>query len=68
MEQLSPFHWLIVLAVIVLLFGGRRINPRKPPTHPLPVTSPVETSATWKAPKEKPWEALIWFLRPRRPR
>jgi hypothetical protein len=66
MELLSPIHWLIVLAMIVLLFGGRRINPRKPPTHPLPVTSPVETSATSQPPKEKPWGALIWFLRPRR--
>jgi sec-independent protein translocase protein TatA len=25
MGEFSPIHWLIVLAVIVLLFGGRRI-------------------------------------------
>jgi sec-independent protein translocase protein TatA len=25
MGELSPIHWLIVLAIIVLLFGGRRI-------------------------------------------
>jgi sec-independent protein translocase protein TatA len=23
--EFSPFHWLIVLAVILLLFGGRKI-------------------------------------------
>ena len=57
MAQFSPFHWLIVLAIVVLLFGGKHIpdamrelgesrrNGRGgPPTHPLPVTSPVETS------------------------
>ena len=69
MVQLSPIHWLIVLAIIIVwLFGGTRINPRKPPTHPLPVTSPVETSRVSQAPKEKPWEALIWFLRSLRSR
>ena len=25
MGEFSPIHWLIVLAVIVILFGGRRI-------------------------------------------
>ena len=25
MGEFSPIHWLIVLAVIVLLFGGKRI-------------------------------------------
>lgn len=25
MGELSPIHWLIVLAIIVLLFGGKRI-------------------------------------------
>lgn len=25
MGEFSPIHWLIVLAIIVLLFGGRRI-------------------------------------------
>jgi sec-independent protein translocase protein TatA len=25
MGELSPIHWLIVLAVIVLLFGGKKI-------------------------------------------
>lgn len=23
--ELSPIHWLVVLAIIVILFGGRRI-------------------------------------------
>jgi hypothetical protein len=51
MENFGPFHWLIVLAIILLLVGWRRISdlarsigggPGAPPTHPLPVTSPVE--------------------------
>ena len=25
MGEFSPFHWLIVLAVVVLLFGGKKI-------------------------------------------
>jgi sec-independent protein translocase protein TatA len=25
MGELSPIHWLIVLAIIVILFGGKRI-------------------------------------------
>ena len=25
MGELSPIHWLIVLAIIVLLFGGKKI-------------------------------------------
>ena len=25
MGELSPIHWLLVLAVIVILFGGKRI-------------------------------------------
>jgi sec-independent protein translocase protein TatA len=25
MGELSPIHWLVVLAIIVLLFGGRKI-------------------------------------------
>jgi len=25
MGEFSPFHWLVVLAVVVLLFGGKKI-------------------------------------------
>jgi sec-independent protein translocase protein TatA len=25
MGELSPFHWLVVLVVVMVLFGGRRI-------------------------------------------
>jgi hypothetical protein len=51
---MNPVHFLIVLAVALFLFIGRKIpdalrpfgggpgNP--PPTHPLPVSSPIETS------------------------
>jgi len=48
-------HWLVILLTIAALFyGGRKISelfrhlgngPRGgPPTHPLPVSSPTETS------------------------
>jgi hypothetical protein len=51
---MTLFHLLIVLAVALFLFFGRKIpDIMRPfgggpgsgtPTHPLPVTSPVETS------------------------
>jgi hypothetical protein len=52
MEDFGAFHWLIVLAIILLLLGGRKISDLSRrigggpggPNHPLPVTSPVETS------------------------
>jgi|HubBroStandDraft_2_1064218.scaffolds.fasta_scaffold2569593_1 hypothetical protein len=54
MGDFSVFHWLIVLAVILALSGGNRLvelarylggrGKGGPPTHPLPVTGPVETS------------------------
>lgn len=59
MGEFSPIHWLIVLAIIVILFVGKRSDdfwrnlrggsgPRgpgsQPPTHPLPVTGPIETA------------------------
>jgi sec-independent protein translocase protein TatA len=25
MGEFSPFHWLVVLAIVVLLFGGKKI-------------------------------------------
>ncbi len=25
MGEMSPIHWLLVLAIVVLLFGGKRI-------------------------------------------
>jgi hypothetical protein len=37
-------HLLIIAVVILVVFGGRKIKPRKPPTHPLPVTGPIETT------------------------
>jgi hypothetical protein len=58
----TPMHLLILAVVVVVLFGGRKIRPRRPPTHPLPVTSPIETSRT-AAPKERPWQALARGLR-----
>ena len=56
----DPFNWLVILAIVVVLVAGKRIpeimrqfgehisngkGPRGgPPTHPLPVTGPIETS------------------------
>ena len=55
----SPFDWLIVLSILALLIGGRKIpelmrelgeginnmkGPRGGPSHPLQVTGPIETS------------------------
>jgi hypothetical protein len=71
MWEFNLLHWSIVLAIIVLLFWSSktRRGPRGgPPTHPIPVTGSVETSKATQAPKEKPWEALIGFLRRRRSR
>ncbi len=52
MGEITPLHRLILLATIVILFNNRRLSDffrnfpggRTPPTHPLPVTSPLETS------------------------
>jgi hypothetical protein len=44
MAEHSLIRWLIFLIVVALVIGNKRIKPRKPPTHPLPVTGPVETS------------------------
>jgi hypothetical protein len=69
MSELSLFHWLVVLALIAVLYFGRHIadvlrdlgdqlnNFRggghgSGPFHPLPVTSPVETSRGSAIPKE----------------
>jgi hypothetical protein len=75
MAEFSLFHWLVVLAIAVLLFSDRKTRrgprggpPMGPPTHPIPVTSSVETSYALQAPKEKPWEYLIGFLRRRHSR
>jgi hypothetical protein len=62
MGDFSLVHWLIVLALILALGGGNRLvelarylggrGKGGPPTHPLPVTSPVETSHGSANPKE----------------
>ena len=56
MGEFGIFHWLVVLILTIVFMFGRRIpeimrrlgediNRRKgPPTHPLPVTSSIETS------------------------
>ena len=57
MEGFSVFHFLIILTVVAFFFfGGRKFKfpPFRggPPTHPLPVTSTVETSCASGKPKE----------------
>ena len=76
MAEFSAFHWLVVFAIVVLLFGGKRLpeimrklgdSPRggpPTPTHPLPVTGPIETSRGAGDP-DKP---ASWFFRPSRPK
>jgi hypothetical protein len=69
MWEFSLFQLPGLLAIGVLLFWSTKIRPGPrggPPTHPIPVTSSVETSFVLQAPKEKPWETLIGFLRRRR--
>jgi mttA/Hcf106 family protein len=55
------FHWVIVLAVILILFGGRKIadvfrnfrgGGRGGGPHPLPATGAVERSRGSANPKE----------------
>ena len=40
----AKLRLLIIVVVIVVLFIGRKSKPRRPPTHPLPVTGPIETT------------------------
>lgn len=40
----NPLHLIIIGIVVLVLFGGTKIKPRRPPNHPLPVTSPFEKS------------------------
>jgi hypothetical protein len=58
MLEHSLIRWLILLLVILLLFANRRIKPRRPPTHPLPVTGPIETSRISRN-EEKNWSLLV---------
>ena len=66
-------HWLVILGVVALFYGGRKIpeiiNRRGgPPTHPLPVSSRIETSRGSGDPnRTRNWQALIRRLRLRRP-
>ena len=65
MADLSPFHWLVVAAILVLLHFKRKSppggwkGPRGGPPHPLPVTGLIETSK-----RKRPGEKDSWALRP----
>jgi hypothetical protein len=60
------FHWLVVIGVGLMAVFGKRLGEilesfrngpgGGPPTHPLPVTSPIETSRP-SSPHEKRWQA-----------
>jgi hypothetical protein len=66
MGEFSLFHWLVVLVLIAVLYHGRRLadifrdlggrrgggGRGDGPSHPLPVTSPVETSRGSANPKD----------------
>jgi len=62
MSEFSFFHWLVVVFLVIVLLLGRKIpeimrrlgdGPRGgPPTHPLPVTSPIETSRASRPPEK----------------
>jgi hypothetical protein len=49
---------VLFVCLLVLLLARARRGPRVgpgPPSHPLPVTGPVETSRGSQTPKEEPW-------------
>jgi hypothetical protein len=50
------FHWLIILAILAIFFGSRKINfrggGRGGGPHPLPATGAVESSRGGANPKE----------------
>jgi Sec-independent protein translocase protein TatA len=60
MSELSQVHWLIVLAIIVLLFGGKKFDNfmngqgggRGGP-HPIPSSSSVETKKAKREPSDQ---------------
>jgi hypothetical protein len=62
MQEFSIFHWVAILAIVLILWFGKEIRevlrhlvegPRGgPPTHPVPVTGPVETSRPSKSAEE----------------
>ena len=60
MGEFSISHWLVVLAIILMFWFGKGIRPFRqgprggPPTHPVPVTGPVETSRQSQSPEERP--------------
>lgn len=67
MGELSPIHWLIVLAIILLLFGGRKIPELakglgegirnfKEGMHGASQSQPPAPPAQTTAPVEKPAE------------
>jgi len=77
MENFGPFHWLVVLAISLLLISGTEISELfrrigggpDDPNHPLAVTSPVETNSGERQEKKKSdWQTsksvLRFLLRP----
>ena len=58
MSEFGLYHWLVVPAIVLLLFGGRKFRNLgggmrgSGPSHPLLVTGTVETSRGAENPKE----------------
>lgn len=56
--------YLLIQIVLLLLFLRFLGPPSSPPTHPLPVSSPAETSrGSGDAEEKRNWQALLRFIR-----
>jgi hypothetical protein len=54
----SPLHLLLLAALVLILFGGRNLRPRKPPNHPLPAADAFQTSPVRDKRRRKFWHAF----------
>jgi hypothetical protein len=54
----SPLHLLILAIIVLILFGGRNLRPRKPPNHPLPASDPQQARRVYSKRRSKFWHAI----------
>jgi len=50
-------HLLILAIVVLILFGGRNLRPRKPPNHPLPAADAPQGIRGWRKRRRRFWHA-----------